>query len=405
MKKKTIVLMLMMALIVSSLSACRKNDKSVPDMPSATETGSDEEKADTETENNQTDESAIEDDEVVQENTDDAESASSETNGEDKELVLNEDGTVNYLYYYGSVLSRVHYVMTYPFDDFDYKDGEDWLFEISNYENGVTNLKNNGYCLKDISGDGIPELILTDYAGKMVYNLYTLVDYEPYRVCDGYFRSRYAYMGDNKLEYYASGGAMYQTLAVYELSKNGQELIPVDYYFTGEGESPAEMVSYHNTTGENDKEKSEKIDNDEFNLKWHEYEEKITALDFTPYADKTIEVAFEDDNPGKTVVGRYTVDTTEYAQTVLVYDENGMSDIELLGLDYIDYTDKGNLALNMRYIYNMGETKGDEAIAVTMAFGETIPVCGIQYKDANGVLRKFAFDLSGQDGSVYVWEF
>jgi len=166
------------------------------------------------------------------------------------------------------------------------------------------------------------------------------------------------------------------------------------------------MESYHNTIGESDKDKSELIDNDDFLDAWNQYEGKVKSLGSTVlFSEKTIEIAYEDDNPGKTITGNYTADTTEYAQTVIIYDDNGMSDVELLGLNYVDFSDNGNLVLDKYYIYNMGDTKGDEAIAVTLTFGETIPPYGVQYKDVNGVTRKFAVDVSGKDGSVYLWEF
>lgn len=400
MKRKVLSLVLVMVIAISSLGACGKNEKIVIDPGETTISASTETTVSNETEINEPADEIV----ISTESTNSAEEPTE--NAESDTLVRNPDGTVNYLYYYSSVLSRVHYVMTYSRDDFEYAEGEDWLYEITNYANGTTNLGNYGYCLDDISGDGIPELILTDKQGMTVYNLYTLVDYDPFLVCSGYFNCNYAYMGGNRFEQFVSAGGMYQTMGIYELSENGQELVTVDYYFTCESDTSREIKeSYHNTTGESDKEKSELIDNDDFLLAWCQYEEQITPLsNVTLYSEKTIEIAYAEDNPGKTVSGKYVADITEYAQTVFIYDNNGMSDIELLGLTFLDYTDRG-FDFSINYIYNMGETTGDEGINVTITFGEIVPLFGIQYTDANGVLRKFAIDVSGEDGSVYLWEF
>lgn len=401
MKKKLIYLAIVTALILSTLSACGKKNKEVSDAAEISQSAVEEDAAST---NADTEEAVTE--ETAEDDMPEMSSEDEKQENEDDNLVHNADGTVNYLYYYSSVLTRLHYAITYPSDDLDYEDGEDWLYEISHYGSCSENLDEYGYCLKDISGDGIPELMFTDKDGMTVYNLYTLVDYKPSLVFDGYYRSRYAYMGDNHFGLFASGGAMYQTLGTYKLSENGQELITEDYYFTCEGASRDEMESYHNTIGESDKDKSDLIYNDDFYDIWNHTEAKIKSIgNIVPFSANTLEIAFKEDNPGKKIVANYAADATEYAQTVIIYDNNGMSDVELIGLNYVDITDNGNLVLSMNYIYNMGNTNGDEAIAVTITFGETIPLYGIQYKDSNGVIRKFAIEESGYDGSALVSEF
>jgi len=366
MKRGLFGFMLIMALVTASLCACTRAEE----------------------------ENASESDDVT------------EGKSETEDLVLNADGTVNYLYYYSSVLSRVYSVITYPNDDYEYEEGQEWLSEVSHYANFSTNLENYGYCIKDLSGDGIPELILTDKAGMTVYNLYTLVDYKPYLVCNGYFKCWYAYLGGNTFGRFVQAGGMDQILGTYELSKDGRELIVKDYYFTCQGDSPKEMVSYHNTIGESDKEKSKLIDNDDFIMEWNRLEGEVTTLgDTIPYSEKTIEIAYLYDNPDKKISAEYVADDSEYAQSVILYDNNGMYDIELLGLEYVDYTDMGNMVLGTTYIQNLGDTTGDEAVSVKITFGETVPFYGVLYTDANGVRREFAIDISGKDGSVYLWEF
>jgi len=420
MKRKTAGLLLVTILIISSLSLCACKNKKAASEPSA-QASSD---ASTETETNLSTDSTgdsetdTDSEEAEKKEISDAESEVNDTGSEENtenmasedntaNLVHNDDGTVNYLYHYAPVLSRVYEYITCPKDDSEYEENETWLYEKSHFCSTYDNLNNCGYCIKDISGDGIAELMLTNIDGKIIYYLYTLVDGEPYYVCDGYYKSRYEYMGGNRLALYASGGLLFQTVATYELSKDGQNLSPIDYCFTcDDPDDPTGMESYHNTIGVWDREKSELIENEEFNAWWEQCEEGAVSLGkVTPLSEKTIEVAFVEDNPDKNIVGRYVTDVTEYAQTVIVYDENGMNDVILYGLKYEGISGVGNLVLDSYPIYEMGNAKGDEAIAVTITFGETIPVYGIKYTDANGITRKFTLDQSGKDGSVYLTEY
>jgi len=206
MKKRVIGLAIMMAVVISSLSACGKKNAEVSDATESAQSSVSENVASESSEEVTVIEETAED-----EMTEDS-AETEEPEKEDDNLVHNADGTVNYLYYYSSVLTRLHYAITYPTDELEYEEGEDWLYEVSHYGTCGQNLERYGYCLKDISGDGIPELVFTDRAGMTVYNLYTLVDYKPYLVCDGYYKSKYAYMGENLFGLLATGGGMYQTL-------------------------------------------------------------------------------------------------------------------------------------------------------------------------------------------------
>lgn len=181
MMRKSIVLITMIALTFSSLNACKNKEEAVSDPSINVEEPMDD--------------SPVNDKETVSEASLDVEIEVPDSPA-DEEI---EEQDINYLSCYAPVLTRIHYAMTYPRDDFQYRDGEDWLYEISHYANGTTNLGNYGYCLIDVSGDQIPELILTDKAGETVYNLYTLIDSKPYLICSGYNKSIYSYLGDGLL--------------------------------------------------------------------------------------------------------------------------------------------------------------------------------------------------------------
>ena len=128
-------------------------------------------------------------------------------------------------------------------------------------------LESVGYAINDLSGDGIPELVIGEYSkedtgfGTMIYALYTIADGEPVLVFEGWYRNCYRWMGENRFACQGSGGAMYSIFGTLELTEDGKELQWKDYYFTHEtDESFSEIGCYYNNTGISDVESSEKLD-------------------------------------------------------------------------------------------------------------------------------------------------
>ena len=128
-------------------------------------------------------------------------------------------------------------------------------------------LNSIGYTIRDLSGDGIPELVIGEFSeadtgyGTMIYALYTLDNGEAKLVFDGWYRSCYRWMGENRFAYNGSGGAMYSIFGIAELTEDGKALQWKDYYFTHEtDESFSEIGCYYNTTGEWEVSVSEKLD-------------------------------------------------------------------------------------------------------------------------------------------------
>lgn len=77
-----------------------------------------------------------------------------------------------------------------------------------------------GYCIEDISGDGIPELIIAEIDHSRIVLLYTSVDGEPKFVLRGWGRNRYYLLDDGLLYHEGSSGAKYSTRSVSQLSED-----------------------------------------------------------------------------------------------------------------------------------------------------------------------------------------
>ena len=123
-----------------------------------------------------------------------------------------------------------------------------------------------GYMIADISGDGIPELLIgenasydgTNAESAYIYDAYTCSDGKPVGVFEGWGRNSQRWMGNGLFYNFGSGGAMYNIFGQFHLSTDGTQVIWDDYYFTAE--ENGEMVYYHNTEGVSDPAVSEKLD-------------------------------------------------------------------------------------------------------------------------------------------------
>jgi hypothetical protein len=82
-----------------------------------------------------------------------------------------------------------------------------------------------GYALKDLSGDGIPELMLLTWRFDMAFEVYSLVDFVPYLLVQSMVRAYYSVNLNGTLLLQGSNGAGNDTLSLYEISRDGTKLI------------------------------------------------------------------------------------------------------------------------------------------------------------------------------------
>jgi len=146
------------------------------------------------------------------------------------------------------------------FEDADFG-GATGMMEIAMYSEPGTAPDSVGYALRDMSGDGIPELLLCAADGGSVLALYTCVDGAPVCTFEGWARSAYYLMDDGRFYYFGSGGAMNTLFGAFRLSPDGRELLCDDLWFSAEKDGSYDEVGYyHNTTGETDASRSEALD-------------------------------------------------------------------------------------------------------------------------------------------------
>ena len=207
---------------------------------------------------------------------------------------------------YRPILDELYSLVSCAYDDDYYADlyanddllaGTVALMEGNGWGSSDVMLNYAGYTIRDMSGDGVPELLIgsVDHDGSgngtAVYALYTAVNGQPQAVFDGSHRSMYYFLDDGVVFYQGSGGALYSIFALYDLTVDGGALVCQDYCFTHEKDGNFEDVHcWHNMVGKMDVAVSEELAMtlEEFWETEAEYGERIADLALIPFAEYDI---------------------------------------------------------------------------------------------------------------------
>lgn len=95
-----------------------------------------------------------------------------------------------------------------------------------------------------------------------------------------------------------------------------------------------------------------------------------------------------------------TVSDDEYATWILFIARRPVSDFQVLALDMND-----EFEFEAEPVYSLGTLTPGAPVRVSLAFYGDIPNNGISFVDEDGTLCRYAVDMSGEDGSLYLWAF
>lgn len=169
---------------------------------------------------------------------------------------IEEDG----VYAYSDVLEEIFGV---------YHDGYDYSVEYKYFPIGMQErimydegnfLDDVGFAMTDISGDGIPELLIGEDMGfdkgyTLIYGCYTRKNGEVIRTFEGWARNSHSWMGDGHFCYQGSDSAWSSLFGEAHISRDGTELVWDDFYFSDmASDDPNDgIVYFHNKSGFYDK--------------------------------------------------------------------------------------------------------------------------------------------------------
>lgn len=294
--------------------------------------------------------------------------------------------------------------------------GETGIREIRYGLSAEEALWNVGYMLRDISGDGIPELILAQAEyheemnsfGRRILAVYTCIGSNPSLILEGWGRNCYYLLPDGSILNQGSSGAAYSSLGVFRL--NGIELECLDFFFTDDEDG--QIVTYHNQDGSWDTAHpgNERVELDFWRLS--EIMEADTQLllltNMFFYRDKRPASVLSarwysegDPEPAATVI----VTDTEYSAKIALCAYNGaVTDLQLLSLELEDVAENGIPHFKQEVLQTLPGLESGTFLVVQLEFGCVIPNFGFRYTDNYGMNKTYSLMQSGMDGSLLMNE-
>ena len=263
-----------------------------------------------------------------------------------------------------------------------------------------------GYLLQDISGDGIPELIIgslespqDEYVRGVIYGLFTLKNDYPARVLASGARSRFRLYPDNLILNDGSGGASSQIATLHRFNGTGKEFVyalimqqPYYYEVTAERENlwqPAEGDTM--------------LSEGEFRTKYDEMLANVIDLDLNPLPSPTAA-----SQQGEVHAGEIPADLTEeqlslYRQFLLRGDFLKGSGKSFRSGDDMENVKKWDVS-QLRYrFYDIDEDGVSELYFVTPRDADSLAVIGILWLDNENHVRQSAtFSGNAMIGTVWM---
>ena len=167
---------------------------------------------------------------------------------------------------YQPVFDEIFEIIDYGYNmDREYTYASNGLVDKIETARNEGNMDEIGYRYEDVSGDGIPELLIgynADYlqngGESYILNLFTIKDDKPYTTYAGHWRSGYQRYNDSQFFFTGSGGMSFVQMGLNHLSKDGTEIEWDDFYFTDEKED-REIGIYYNKTGTAEAKEAEEL--------------------------------------------------------------------------------------------------------------------------------------------------
>ena len=304
------------------------------------------------------------------------------------------------------------------------KEGFASLAEVKQFNGAQKAGELIGYTMQDISGDGIPELIL-GYADKNqgqgsysseIYAIYTLENGKPQLKFEAWFKDRLRLLKDNKLFMQGTSGAAESYTGRFALEGTKKKCL--DFFFTKPDEQdPGQIIVYHNQNGTRDPKQSEKspITLEELGDMGSDFSfESVEFLPLKNYpqqgfkglAKKHIAIAWQKDNElNLAQAERFSAPNADPAAKVVLLSNEPLHNFKVLGLELANIDENGKVSYNVKALYAKDMLPAKAPFVLTLTTFEFTPYTGISFEDDLGRVRQFTIGQSGMDGSVMLSEF
>lgn len=294
--------------------------------------------------------------------------------------------------------------------------GETGIYELRMGTTPEDALWDVGYAFQDLSGDGIPELIIAQVdsqevelsCGKQILAVFSCIQSTPHLLLEGWARNRYYLLSDGSLLNQGSGGAAYSCLGLFRPDTEGTQLDCLDFFFTWEED--AQIVTYHNTDGTWD---APYVGNEPVELDFWRMNEILESdaqlLTLTAFAFYEMEdhpsILWAQWNPYEDLEHCIVLSDEEYStQIALCAYQGTVTDVQLLCLELEEVSQEGNVRFKQTVLETVSALEPGNPLAVQLAFGCSIPNFGVRYTDNTGVTRTLSIMQSGMDGSLLMTE-
>lgn len=280
-----------------------------------------------------------------------------------------------------------------------------------------------GYIIEDLSGDGVPELVIGDRRqdefvteGNKIYALYTLVGNTPELVFEGGTGYDY-YLTENRNVFEIGGYTrMHPYFGLFKMSKDAINREYLDFYFTVEKEALGKLGFYHNHKGIADPEISKEIKHDVEEEGIGEYmkdiRKTVVRVPFYPFSayevsegrTYTVWGRFMEEADEFTNHHYFEADTTESQVSIVFFANRTVKNFKILNIEANLDEKTSEMKYKTREIYSVQELNMRTPFVLKMTFYGLYPTKGFSYEE-DGIEKGYTIEMSNKDGSLYFIKF
>mgnify|MGYP003292511376 CR=1 FL=1 len=331
---------------------------------------------------------------------------------------------------YNQVLvEMVDYIADFDYNNSEYNDGFDWIYESIWFEGAIEVAKNTQYCLFDMNNDGTSELIILSNqtydddtpSYQVIDDIYTIEDGEVKLLLAGYSRNIFIYQNDGSIFNTASSGAFSSFYGDFYLDDDLITRKWNDFYFTDYNDSN-EIYTYYNQEGIADTSISEIVDDEDLWNITESYIDNAFVFEDIPtlYSfaeDNNISIQSDDAKLTVWAISEDYVDpeyddivyapevNLDYANYVTLATDKTIYNLVLFDIKDVEIDDDGNMTCQYAEIYSYSKFDIWTSLVLVVNFDEYLPTCGLSYEDTDGTIKSYLIQMSGEDGSLYLTPF